>query len=164
METGFGSHSHTSAICQKHRSTKWARLGKQWSPRGWQWWRYWSGQLEEFKVHPNLALRQLNSSREHISLKNQESARELLPAHIITRFIWNELFCYFFSFWNAFALKCLHILRLKWLHQEFQQHSELATLRTHGCWVRVAPAYNPSYLGDWEQEEESSRPAWANSL
>jgi hypothetical protein len=27
----------------------------------------------------------------------------------------------------------------------------------------VAHAYNPSYLGGWNQEDHSSRPAWANS-
>jgi hypothetical protein len=28
----------------------------------------------------------------------------------------------------------------------------------------VAHAYNPSYLGGRDQEEQSSKPAWANSL
>jgi hypothetical protein len=31
-------------------------------------------------------------------------------------------------------------------------------------WALVADAYNPSYLGGRDQEDHSSKPAWANSL
>jgi hypothetical protein len=30
-------------------------------------------------------------------------------------------------------------------------------------WVPVAHVYNPSYSGDRDQEDQSSRPAWAHS-
>jgi hypothetical protein len=32
------------------------------------------------------------------------------------------------------------------------------------CWAPVAHAYNPSYLGSWDQEGCDSRSAWTNSL
>jgi hypothetical protein len=32
------------------------------------------------------------------------------------------------------------------------------------CWVPVAHACNPSYIGSRDQEDHGSRPAWANSL
>jgi hypothetical protein len=31
------------------------------------------------------------------------------------------------------------------------------------CWEPVAHAYNPSYVGGRDQEDQGSKPAWANS-
>jgi hypothetical protein len=35
--------------------------------------------------------------------------------------------------------------------------------KEHWDWVVVAHAYNPSYLGGWDQEDYGSRPAQVNS-
>jgi hypothetical protein len=37
-------------------------------------------------------------------------------------------------------------------------------LKRSCCHVLEAHAYNPSYSGDRNQEDHSSKPAWANSL
>jgi hypothetical protein len=34
----------------------------------------------------------------------------------------------------------------------------------YSCWVLVAHASNPNYSGGRDQEDRSSKPAWANSL
>jgi hypothetical protein len=45
----------------------------------------------------------------------------------------------------------------------FYRYHKLHLFKTWICWTLMADTYNPSYLGDWDQEDWGSRPAEANS-
>jgi hypothetical protein len=67
---------------------------------------------------------------------------------------------------NTFQHECMyHILRVRRQPIEWKNIfvNHINNKKQITCQVQVAHAYNPSYLGGREQEDRSSKPAWANS-
>jgi hypothetical protein len=66
---------------------------------------------------------------------------------------------------------CLIIVQLP-VHTVFRENKNKylspnitnSNQKIKSCWVLVAHAYNPSYLGGKDKEDHDSKLAWANSL